>query len=737
MARARFTPLRIALIAGAVVSVLRIAACQPPHTPSPLDLLDLRALDYRLRLRSPGPVAPEVVIVAIDDASLKLLGRWPWPRARIADLVDTIAAGDPAVIGIDILQSEPTAECSLSAVEVVLDDACRGALRAALTGAQRDDERLAEAVRASGRTVLGYFLDLDPRGPAGGTLPSGAPPIAEGKEIVDRLPRAASATQNLPALAQAARGVGYFNVSTDADGILRRVPLAIRFEGRDALPLSLAMLRVYWPQRSLTIRSDRSAFGVDSVRLGGLSVPVEEDGTLLLNYRGKGGSFREFSAYDVLAGRVPPQAFSGKIVLIGVTAVAVADVRATPLGPMYPGVEIHATILDNILREDFIRRPRWLGPAGAGVADVAVTLGLVTLLGLALKRVRGVAAAVVALTVLGAYLAGSQLLFTGTGIVLSTVYPGLAIGFTYVGIGVHHYVVVEREKRNTRRMLDLYLSPALARHVSDHPEQLRLGGEKRPRTVLFSDIVNFTPLAERMEPERLVELLNQYLHEMTEIVFAHGGMLDKYIGDGLMAVWGAPLPQADHAACACGAALAMVGRLPALNAHAAQRGWPPVRIRIGVHSGPMVFGNIGSTGHLSLTVMGDNVNLGARLEGLNKFYGSAIIASQATVEAAGEAVVARELDLVRVKGRAQAVRIFELLGPAAEAARWAALREHFGAGLTAYRAREWDGAVAAFERALSVCADDGPSALFLRRCQEHRKTPPPPGWAAITGFGEA
>jgi adenylate cyclase len=335
-----------------------------------------------------------------------------------------------------------------------------------------------------------------------------------------------------------------------------------------------------------------------------------------------------------------------------------------------------------------------------------------------------------------AYLIGSQVLFSRTGTLLAMVYPGLTIVLGYVAVGLQHYITVDREKRHNRRMLDLYLSPALSHYVSEHPDMLKLGGEKLDRSVLFSDVKSFTVIAEQLKPEQLVELLNYYLGEMTDIVFAHDGMLDKYIGDGVMAVWGAPVPQADHALRACRAALKMLERMPALNAHCAERGWPELHIRIGLSSGPMVFGNMGWHGHLSLTVMGDPVNLGARLEGVNKLYGTTVIASEATVQAAGDQITTRELDLVRVRGKAETVRIFEILGAESDRSRWEELIEQFTAGLAAYRARNWDAAIAAFHRAGRAHPHDGPTKLYLRRCHHHQRTPPSPDWDGVTTFGD-
>ncbi len=719
----RLTPLAIALAVGVAVAVLRIGGCKP------LDLLELRGLDYRLLQRGTSAASSQVVIVGVDGASLEQIGRWPWSRGRIAALLERITAGGAAVIGIDIIQSEPTAACQVEGLDAAISAGCASELNDALTGPLNEDARLAAAVRASGRIVLGYYFDFGServtpyageavyaqvlRGPGGGE---------------QHLPLGRDAASNLPDITAAAAGLGYFNFLPDVDGIFRRAPLAIRFDERIALPLSLAMLQRARPEAVPSLRLGPA--GVEWIRVGAVTLPVDASGQLLINFRGPGYTFQHVSAADVLAGRVAADAFRDKLVLLGVTAVGVGDVRATSFDPVYPGVEIHATVLDNIVRQEFLHRPAWFGP------DVAAILGLVLLLAVGLQFTRGVAGAVVAAAVAGAYLGASQWLFTHGGTVLGVVYPILAVGLSYTAVSVHHFVTVDREKRRTRRTLDLYLSPALAQYVSDRPETLQLGGEKSDRTVLFSDVKGFTTISERLSPEQLVELLNAYLGEMTDVVFAHDGMLDKYIGDGVMAVWGAPVAQPDHAARACLAALDMIARLEAINAANAERGLPKLDIRIGLNSGPMVFGNMGSRGHLSLTVMGDNVNLGARLEGVNKQYGTTILASEATIAAAGEVIVARELDVVRVKGKDDTVRIYEVVGAPAQAEASAVLRARFATGLAAYRQREFTAAVTAFSEALDEHPNDHPSALYLRRARAYLATPPPPDWEPVVTFDE-
>ena len=720
----RAIPLALALLMGCAVAALRIGGAKP------LDLVELRAYDYRLQQRGPQAPAPEVVMVTIDDASLAELGRWPWSRARVADLLTRIDAGGPRVIGIDLVQAEPTASCELGALQGAIGEACEAEVTRALAGPQGDDARLAAAIRNSGRIVLGYFFDFDRQDESPYSGESAYPIVQRGPNANDGpLTRGRSVTQNLPGLAEVAAGLAYFNFRPDEDGLYRHAMLGVRFHDRIVLPLSLAMLQRAFPDRKPAIRI--GPLGVESVRFGSVNIPVDDHGQMLINYRGPGRTFTAISAAAVLGGRVPSETFRDKLVVLGVTAIAVGDVRAAPLDRVYPGAEIHATVLDNILRApDFVQHPSWAGP------DVLSILALALLLGIGLQFTRGLGSVVIAVAVLAGYVVASQMWFTRTGNVLGIAYQALTVILVYVGVSVQHYLTIDREKRRTRRMLDLYLSPALAEYVSERPEMLALGGEKRERTVLFSDLKGFTTISERLAPEQLVELLNTYLGEMTDVVFAHDGMLDKYIGDGVMAVWGAPVPQADHAARACAAALEMMERLDKLNLTIAERGFPQLSIRIGLNSGPMVFGNMGSPGHLSLTVMGDNVNLGARLEGVNKQYGTAILASEATIVAAGDTIVTRELDVVRVKGKGETVRIYEVLGPADRAAEWTAVREHFTAGLAAYRARDFTAAIAAFERVLDERADDPPSALYIRRARALIATPPPPDWEAVVNFDE-
>ncbi len=716
------TTLRIALLLGLALVGLRLNGCRT------LSVIDTPALDLRLFQRGVTEASGDVVIVAIDDESIEEVGRWPWSRPTQAALLDAISAAGPTVIGFDVVQSEASAFPDFTVIEDRVDPAALAAVRAALQESGSEDLALVTSVEKSGRVILGHFFSFEPR-PDAVRLPpfSKYNAVQSGGGNGERLlPEARSLIGNLPELGRVAAGDGFFNTLPDAaGGSFRHIPLAVRHGDDIALPLVLSMLQVHQPQWSARIRF--APFGVEHLFIGPIEIPVSEDGQLLLNYRGPGKTFLHVSAADILAGRSDPELLRGKLVLIGVTATAVADVRATPFDGVFPGVEMHATALDNILRQDFLYQPR-----STVLLEVAAMLLSTLLLGFALRRARGVSAALVAIGLVGAYLVASQWLFLSRGIPLGIVYPLLAIAVVYGAISVYQFVGENRQRRQIHDAFSRYLNPELARQASKNHELIKLGGERRELTVLFSDIRGFTTISEGLEPEELVDLLNVYLGEMTEVVFRHNGTLDKYIGDAIMAIWGAPLDVPDHAAEACRAALEMVAILDKRRPEWVARGWPVMEAGIGLHTGEMVVGNMGSASHLSYTAMGDNVNLGSRLEGLTKYYGVQLLISEETLKAAGSDFVARELDLVAVKGKALPVRIFELLGAGEEGrAAFASLVDDSERALSAFRERRWDEALEIYDAILAERGEDGPSRLFADRCREYRITPPSENWDGI------
>jgi len=726
----RLTPLRIALVIGITFCALRIDNARY------LYLSDIRAMDYRMLQRGPIKTSGDVVVVAIDDASIEAIGRWPWPRSVFAALLDRVTQAAPKAIGLDISFSEPSPFSDrgpVSARPESIDEQSWGHTQATLAA---QDAALSDSLRRSPQSVLGFYFDDLRSGDSSPRVVLSELPRSTSRYAVLQAPgaelgwrhlvRANNVQSSIDEIVNAASAMAYFNVSPDpGDGLVRRLPLAIVYGDDVALPLSLATMRQATAANPPHIRLD--TFGVSSLALAGNEIPVAEDGSFLINYRGPSYTFPHLSAVDILTDDAIAERVRDKLVLVGVTAIAVADFRATPFSAVFPGVEIHANIVDNFIRGDFLRQPRWLV-----VVDTIVLIIIAFVLGIGLRRLRGGAGLAFAGGLLLAYAAGSQYAYVNMGLPLSVVYPLLSVFLTYTATVLTQYVTEERARRQLRRVMDLYLSPSMADHVSAHPERLSLGGEKQTLTVFFSDIRGFTSISEQLAPEALVELLNRYLGAMTEIIFARDGMLDKYIGDAVMAVWGAPLPQPDHAQRACLAALEMIAQLEEVNRYGESRGWPRLEIGCGLNTGPMVFGNMGSDQHLALTVMGDNVNLGARLEGANKFYGTKILASAATVAAAGEAVVSREIDLVRVKGKREPVGVYELLGTAAEHDRWEPLMTSFGAALKTYRERQWAQAHAAFTAVLAAYPNDTPSRMYLDRCRAFLETPPDDTWEPVT-----
>jgi adenylate cyclase len=467
------------------------------------------------------------------------------------------------------------------------------------------------------------------------------------------------------------------------------------------------------------------------IPLAGREIPIDARGDLLVNFAGgpyqsAPPAFPVVSFVDVMNGRVPPETFRGKLVLIGITATGFADDYWTPTsvkGKM-PGVEVHAHAIDTILRGDFIRdAPDWL--------TVALIFGMSLVAALALLGLPMIAAALGSLLALALYLLGASYYFD-EHIVLNLIYPPLALVMTYTAVVFYRVIFEQGQTRALRGVLGQYLSPAVVEHVTREPDSLKLGGDQREMTVMFADLRGFTSFSESLDPETLVHLLNEYLNIMSDVVFKYEGTIDKYMGDAIMAFWGAPQQQPDHAALACRTALEMVTALDELNARWTTLGRPRLAMGIGINTGIMKVGNMGSSSRFDYTVLGDAVNLASRLEGLNKEYGTTLIVSKATLDQTGGAFHARFLDLVAVKGKREPAEVYEILeaehlpgmqaGPAVRA---------YEEGIELYRERDWLGAAAKFQEALRLSPDDGPSAVYLQRSEELLHDPPPVDWDGV------
>ena len=691
--------------------------------------MELKALD--LRMVSRGGTAPggETVIATIDEKSLSELGRWPWPRTTIARLIDTLAANGAKVVGLDIVFAEPDAASGMKIVgdlsKEIKDSGIADARILGLLEKRRaladTDAVLARSIEKAKSVILSYFFHIH-RSDIGHLTDR---EIAAGQENIEssRIPmirktkgageppvvRAHAVQPNLPNLCEAAENSGFFNVFPDSDGVIRWLPLLMKFRDDYYASMELSILARYL-YSSMPVPTF-AEYGVDHIRIGGIEIPTDEGGKLLINYLGPAKTFPHYSVSDILKGRIPPDRFKGKIVLVGATATGIFDLRVTPFSTVYPGVEIHATVIDNILHRKFLVRSDW-----TRFLDVCVIVLAGLVMGFAVPRVSALTGIGLSLGLICAFVAANTAVFIKSNTWMNLVYPLLTMMTIYLGITVYRYVTEEREKRRVRGAFQHYLNPSVVNEILKDPSKLKLGGDRKNLSVLFSDIRGFTSISEKLTPEELVHLLNEYMTAMTEIIFKYGGLLDKYIGDSIMAVFGAPLDQQDHALRACRTGIEMMDALRGLREKWAAEGRPYVDIGIGINTGDMVVGNMGSRMRFDYTVMGDSVNLASRLEGTNKEYGTNIIISEYTHAQVHEELICRELDAIRVKGKERPVRIFELLGDRKDAAGWQVIADRFKEGLEKYRAGLPDEAIAVFQGVLELRPGDSPSRLYIERC---------------------
>lgn len=653
-------------------------------SPSFLDLVELKALDIRFKVRPGVRAGEEVAVIAIDEKSLKELGRWPWPRSVMAGLIDSLTSYDVKVMGFDIVFAEESQD-------------------------RDEDAALARAIGKSGRVILGYFFSFGEETPGreGRELDSfyEVKTLGQGADII----RADGVVGNIDSITEEAGGFGYFNIVPDMDGAVRWDPLIINYKERYYPPLALQTLRHYLGNPPLTLTL--ADYGVMNLKIGDLSIPVDEEGRMMVNYYGGQKTFPHYSASDIIFNRIPKERLKGKIALIGPTATGIYDMRVTPFEATYPGVEIHATVMDNILHQRFITRPHWLA-----IMDILAIIVIGIILGLFVPRLSAMKGLLFATSVLAGYLLLNLYLFS-KGIWINAVYPAATVILTYPMIILYRYITEEREKRWIKGAFQYYVTASVMEEILKRPEMLKLGGEEKELTVLFSDIRGFTTISETLSPEQMVSLLNEYLTSMTDIVFEHRGYLDKYIGDAIMVVYGAPVPQTDHPLQACLTAVDMMEELRRLQKKWEGEGMPFMDIGIGINTGPMVIGNMGSKSRFNYTVIGDSVNLASRLEGLNKTYGTHIIISESVYRDVSEIFLCRELDTVKVKGKLKPSLIYELVGKRSDATDMAGAVETFHKGLAHYKDKNWDMALREFEAVLRIRPGDRPSEIYVERCR--------------------
>src|SRR5712691_6839796 len=695
----------IALAAGVFAAVLQVAEWQAIYPSGPLHALESAAQDAVLRSRSPDQYGSSVgkdprqliTIVAIDERSSAELGLFQrWPRTYYAQALDQLLSAPPRVVLFDVGCFEPSPE--------------DGQLQAAFNRAASLRPAAAIGIAAAGGGVA-------TRGPDG-TL------------------QYSNGLSPLPGLAALA-DIGTTNVVPDDRGIVRTMPLVSSIGGVERPSLGLLAISKYL-RRPTYIDARPEA---DTVLLAGRYIPVDAANSVKINFFGPPSmpeapptTFRTVSFVDVLRGRADPQTWRDGIVFVGLLGAAgFADDYWTPVsqqGLKMSGVEVHANVAATLISTQFLRH-----------APIGVEVGLILLLALivgGLSAIPHIARASVAtLAVLAGYVLANLVTLDSTGIQLALAYPISAGALTFVGVIAYRVGVEQRHARALQSALASVIPPSVAVEIARDPDRVRMGGERRTMTVLFTDLKGFTTFSETVDPKVLGRVIGRYLDAMTSVVFQHGGTLDKFIGDAVMAFWNAPLDEPEHALRACQAALDMQATLERLNDEWQSLGLPRQYMRIGINTGAASVGNMGSSRRFAYTALGDAVNLAARLEPLNNEYGTRICVSQATLDAAGgrHAFIVRYLDLVAVKGKREAVPVYELLGridDVAVASRYEPIFEYYNRAVVLYQARQFTEAAELFNHALAITdGDDGPSAVYVERCMELAAEPPAPDWDLV------
>jgi adenylate cyclase len=717
--RARF---QIPIVGGAVLLALLLLRVWDPAV---LQVARHRVFDIFQRAAPRVALDAPVVIVAIDEASLAAYGQWPWPRTVFADLAEALTRAGAAAIASEVVWAEPDRTSPENIVHVLrdLDPVVADGLRAM----RSNDAVLAKAMRGA-RFVLGQSPATGP-----GTVASSGPKGTlsfKGSDPTALLPRVSGWATNLGALEDAAAGIGALTLQVDADGVLRRPALLVGSEAGTYPVLALEALRVALSQPGVVSFGDRR--GMAAIRVGPLLVPTDRRGRAWLPF----GPHRAewfVSAADVLARKVPPAAVKGKIVFVGLAASGLQRSLPTPIADLTT-TEIQAQLAAAMIKGTMLVRPLWSDAAEQGaiaVAGAAVIAG-VTLFG----ALVGFAFVILgAGTVLGA----SWALFAQQGLLVDGSLPAAATVLLYAALVAVGYARERRQRQEVRGAFAHYLSPALVERLADNPGALRIGGEMKTMTMLFCDIRGFTGIAERFnqDPEGLTRLINLYFTAMSDRLLEYGATIDKYMGDAVMAFWNAPLDDPDHARNACRAALEMLDGLAKLNHKLAAAGTDiAIDIGIGLNSGPCLVGNVGSEHRFNYSVIGDAVNLAARLESETKLVGARIIVGEATRALAPDFAYL-ELGRIRARGRSEVTTIHALLGPPEMASRedFRRVADEQGRFLAAYHGRDWASARAvlaasgaAKEIAPAAFNGDRLRAFYAERIGTWEQTPPPADW---------
>jgi adenylate cyclase len=719
-------------VLGLVLTVVFVGYASNRIAIAFIDALENQAYDFRLQLTLPDQVDKKVVIIDIDEKSLAEIGHWPWERNVLARILDNLFDYyHVKALGFDIVFSEKDEDPSDQYLVELANSPLRDqpVFQAIYNKAAPDmhrDDQLARAL-ANRNTIMGVVFYDNEAELKKGQLPPALPQFSQ--DIVDSFDfsRAIGYTANLPVLQQSAYDGGFFdNPQLDNDGVFRRVPLLQAYSGQLYQSLALAVARAYLGDNNaikLQYQTIDNRNSLEWIHVGQFAVPVDESAGVLVPYIGTNHSFDYIPATDILHKRLPADALAGKAALFGTSAAGLLDLRTTPLEKAYPGVEVHANIIQGILDQTIMHKPEYI---------LGFEILLLLVLGLTLTFILPALSplwnSVSILTAISLMLALNMYAWTVWQIVLPIAAPILLVLLLYILNMTLGFFIESRGKRHLTHLFGQYVPPELVDEMSRNMNEINLDGEIRNMSVLFTDVRGFTTISENMEPKELTRFINAFLTPLTRIIHTNRGTIDKYMGDAIMAFWGAPLKDQLHARHALNAAVEMIAELNSLRESFKKEGWPEIRIGVGVNSGPMNVGNKGSEFRVDYTVLGDAVNLGSRLESLTKQYGVDIIIGPNTHHEVPEFEY-RELDLVRVKGKDKPVTIYEPIGLVEnvdKAVRTQIKRFHHA--LQLYRAQKWDDAEQEIFQLHQAEPERKIYKIYLDRIAWFRQNPPETNW---------
>lgn len=705
-----------------------------------LSALDAQVFSAMFGFRGETPTTGRVVIVDIDEQSLAGLGQWPWSRDVLAALVARLREAGASVVGLDMVFPEKDRASPLQWLETMREKV-PGRLHPEISDLKEKLKALTlddydtllgdELFRSRSVTGYAFLFSGEDTGKDRGQPFSSARIFIASEEIGFNkllLPRASGVVLNISQVAQS-ETEGFINVFPDVGGTIHRVPTFIL---QDAIPypsLALEMVRLGLEQDQIVIhpmgKESGGRHGILGISLGDRFIPTDTRGRIAINYRGGEGHFTYVSALDILQGRHGGR-LKDKLVIVGTSAAGLPDLRATPFSNVFPGAEVQATIIDNILAGDALKYDRF--------TDTGITLVLILVGGLSITLLLAsggpIASALCAVGILMVFLGGNYYFLFLNHRLVGVVYPLVSLGVLYATVTLVNYFTRDREKRFIYKAFSHYLSPRLIDELVARPEKLSLAGEEKRLTVFFSDIRNFTSLTEEMGSNDMARLLNRYLTAMGDIVMTHSGMVDKYIGDAIVAIWGAPVADPDHAAHALKAAMAMLAALEELNPQWVAQGFPALSIGIGLNTDVVNVGNFGSTHRFDYTVIGNGVNLASRLESLNKYYGTSLLISEATRKAVGPGFFCRHMDTIRVKGMTTPVCIFEPVCEGEPSRKVLEESDRIEIAVAHYSARR-------FRKAQSLFKEDITHPMrkvYLKRIDYFLENPPPEDWDGVFTF---